>query len=551
MLRSLSIQNYALIDKLEIDFPDDLTVITGETGAGKSILLGALSLIAGNRADIHVLQDKSRKCVVEGVFNLEGYGLKDFFSLHELDYADETVVRREINPEGKSRAFINDTPVNLSVLKGLGDRLIDIHSQHETLTLHSSGFQMGVVDAYAGHAELLESYRNAYRDFRNAEQRLAELREKEAQSKKDLDYFQFQFYELEDARLKAGEQASMEQELETLSNTEEIKKGLSSASHLLEHSETNLLFLLNEVRSTVASLSRFNPSLKGISERINSVYIELKDIAADIAGAEESTVHDPQRIEELNEKLDAIYRLQKKHGVNKVEELLEIKEALSNKLLDITSLDEQISALEKEAAKMGKTLAQQAARLSAGREAAIPGIEREIGKMLASLGIPHARFAIQQEKTQEPGPNGSDRISFLFSANKGSDARELSKVASGGELSRLMLSIKALVARLTRLPVIVFDEIDTGVSGEVANRVGGIMEQMGKAMQVIVITHLAQIASKGDSHLFVYKEIKGGKTFTRIKKLDREERVMEIAKMLSTENPTQAAIKNAKELLNT
>ena len=550
MLKKISIQNYALIDVLEISFSGNLNTITGETGAGKSILLGALSLIVGSRADTGILQDKTKKCVVEGIFEIKDYALKNFFKENELDYADETVIRREINSEGKSRAFINDTPVTLNILKELGEKLIDIHSQHETLTLNSSGFQLSVVDSFASHKDLLNVYKEEYSAYKSDENKLSELIEKETQSKKDLDYFQFQFNELEDANLKTGEQPLMEQELETLNNSEEIKITLTKAYNSLDGSDTNLLFLLNEVKSSLASLSKFNSALKEITERLNSAYIEIKDISSEISSLEESTVHDSKRIEELNEKLDAIYRLQKKHNVNKIEDLIEIKEALSNKLLDITSLDEQISKLKVEIEKQKKSLQSKANKLSKGRGEAIPKIEKEITKSLSSLGMPNAKFEIKNEVSETFSSTGTDNITFLFSANKGSDAKGLNKVASGGELSRLMLSIKSLVAKLTHLPSIIFDEIDTGVSGEVANKVGSIMEQMGNAMQVITITHLAQIASKGDSHLFVYKEIKAGKTFTKIKKLNKEERVQEIAKMLSTENPTPAAIKNAKELLN-
>jgi len=550
MLKQISIQNYALIDVLEISFSENLNTITGETGAGKSILLGALSLIVGARADTSVLQDKTKKCVVEGTFDVKDYSLKDFYKDNELDYANETVIRREINPEGKSRAFINDTPVTLNILKELGERLIDIHSQHETLTLNSSGFQLSVVDSFASHNDLLQQYKEEYRDYKSAENKLNALTEKETQSKKDLDYFQFQFNELEDANLKPGELPLMEQELETLSNSEEIKTNLSNAYNSLEGSESNLISLLNEIKTSLASLSKFNSTIKEISDRLNSAYIEIKDIASEISSLEESTIHDAKKIEELNEKLDAIYKLQKKHNVNKIEELIEIKNSLSNKLLDITSLDEQISKLKVEIDKQKKSLSAKANKISKGREDAIPKIEKEITKSLSSLGMPNAKFEIRNEKTETFSASGIDNITFLFSANKGSDAKELNKVASGGELSRLMLSIKSLVAKLTHLPSIIFDEIDTGVSGEVANKVGSIMEQMGNAMQVVAITHLPQIASKGASHLYVYKEIKAGKTFTKIKKLNKEERVQEIAKMLSTENPTPAAIKNAKELLN-
>ncbi len=549
MLKQLSVQNYALIDKLEVEFTDGLTIITGETGAGKSILLGALGLIAGTRADSQSLQDKTKKCIIEASFNIKEYDLTDFFEVNELDYEAITSIRREINPEGKSRAFINDTPVTLNQLKELGERLIDIHSQHQTLSLNGADFQLSVVDAFAKHFDLLLQYKEEFSLFKSKEKQLNELIEKEAQAKKDLDYFQFQFNELEDANLKADEQSVIEQELETLNNAEDIKLNLSKASLALNGGEQNLISSLNEIKVLLNSMSKFKPEIAELSTRINSSFLELKDITNELESLEQDIVYDPKRIEVLNEKLDAIYRLQQKHNVKSVEELIAIKNDLSNKLLDFNSLETEIIKVKTELDKLNKSLSVKSKSLSDNRKKAIPKIEKEIASLLSSLAMPNAELKINQSITEIFTNSGIDKINFMFSANKGSDFKELNKVASGGELSRLMLSIKSLIAQLTALPTIIFDEIDTGVSGDVADKVGSIMDVMAKKMQVITITHLPQIASKGQSHLFVYKEDKSNKTYSNIKKLNSEERIQEIAKMLSTGSPTAAAISNAKELL--
>lgn len=552
MLTHLSVQNYALIDQLEIDLSNGLTIITGETGAGKSILLGAMSLLLGQRSDIQALQDKTKKCVVEGLFNIKDYKLKGFFEANELDYDETTAIRREVNPEGKSRAFINDTPVNLSILKELASKLIDVHSQHETLTLNHSEFQLSIVDTYARNETQLAAYKTIYKEYRAAQQKLNELTEKESQSKKDQDYFQFQLHELDAARLESGSQEKMEQELETLNNAESIKRNLSKAYDLLSSGEVNLVSSLAEVRRIVSDMAKFNSTLKELSDRLNSSYIELKDIAGEIENCESAITYDPKRTEKLSSSLDEIYRLQQKHQVKSIEELASIRNELSAKLSTISSLEEQINKLKIDLGKFHKDLLQTAKVLSREREESIPKIEKEIGKTLADLGMPNAQLRINNEKLPEKeiNSNGLDRINFLFSANKGGDPRELSKVASGGELSRLMLSLKSLIARLTALPVIIFDEIDTGVSGDIADKMGSIMQKMADSMQVIAITHLPQIASKGKNHLFVHKEDKADKTYTRIKLLNKEERIQEIARMLSKNNPTPAAIKNAKELLD-
>lgn len=549
MLQHLSVQNYALIDHLEIDFSDGLTIITGETGAGKSILLGALGLVAGNRADAQSLQDKEKKCVIEAIFNIKEYALKSFFDAQELDYEVTTTIRREINPEGKSRAFINDTPVTLSLLKELTERLIDIHSQHQTLTLNGNEFQLSVVDAFAGHTELLKQYQSDFKQFKQIEKTLNDLNEREAQAKKDLDYFQFQFNELEAADLKPGKQVEWEQELEALNNAEDIKLNLSKAVHALSGGEQNLLSSLSEIKHILTPLARFKTELDDLSTRVNSAYIELKDISNELETSEQDVVYDPKLIEVLSTRLDAIYRLQQKHQVKTIEELILIKEEINAKLLDFGSLESEIEKTKKQLHEYTNTLTTISKKISANRKKVISKIEKDLSSLLSSLSMPNAQLKIEHTELPAFTANGTDKVSFLFSANKGSEFKELNKVASGGELSRLMLSIKSSLAKLTALPTIIFDEIDTGVSGDVADKIGIIMNQMAESIQVITITHLPQIASKGGSHLFVYKSDKNNKTYSSIKKLTADERIQEVAKMLSTGNPTAAAINNAKELL--
>lgn len=549
MLKSLSIRNYALIDAVEIDLDKGLTIITGETGAGKSILLGALGLLLGDRADVSALSDRSQKCVVEGCFNIRAYGLKDFFTENDLDYAVETLIRREISAEGKSRAFINDTPVNLSVLRSIGELLVDVHSQHETLTLGESAFQLSIVDAVAGTEELLAESKAAFKQFRQQKEQLDALNEKEAQSKKDLDYFRFQFDELQAANLKAGEQPELESELETLENAEAIKSGLSKSAFALDGAEASLLTGITEIKNTLAGLAKFNPQIAQLHERIVSAQIELKDIAAELETLDGDIVHDPKRAQIVQERLDMIYRLQQKHAVKSIEELITLRDELDQKIGDIGSLEEQIVKAGKALETIRKKLLEIAGKLTKKRAAAAPKLEKEVKETLSQLGMPNAVLSVEIEQLPEPRETGLDRISFLFSANKGSAPQPLNKVASGGEFSRLMLSLKALLAKHTALPTIIFDEIDSGISGDVAAKTGAILEQMSAGMQVITITHLPQVASKGQSHLFVYKEEQGKRTLTRIKALSKEERVNEIAKMLSAGKPGEAALKNAKELL--
>ena len=549
MLRHLFIQNYALIEKIDIELPSSLTIITGETGAGKSILLGALSLIAGNRADSSVLQDKTKKCIVEAIFDIRTYSLRSFFTRHELDYAEQTVIRREVSPDGKSRAFINDTPVNLSQLRELTLNLIDIHSQHETLTLNESEYQLSVVDAFAGTADAVSTYRSDYKKYRDTEKNLNELTEREKQYKLDADYWQFQFNEFNEVQLKAGEQEEIESELKVLNNSEEIKSVLVKCASVLNGGEGNLLSSLSEVKSLLKGISGFNTAYAELLSRINSTYVELQDVTAEIEAAGEKTNYDPMRAEKLSGRIDAIYRLQKKHQVNSIETLLEVQAKVEERLLAGFSLSKEISTLQRETEKQRQQLFSLAKKISSDRQKVLVKLEKEVAALLTSLAMPNAQFRAEHTLLEVLTEQGIDKIKFLFSANKGSGLKDISKVASGGELSRLMLSIKSLIAKNTSLPSIIFDEIDTGVSGGIAEQVGRMISGMAESMQVLVITHLPQIASKGNSHFTVFKEEKGNKTVTGIRALSKEERIREIATMLSAGKPTDASVKNAKELL--
>jgi len=551
MLNHLSIENYALIEKLDIDFSDGLSVITGETGAGKSILIGALSLILGKRADTHVLLNKSKKCIVEGSFNIKNYGLDNFFKKHELDYENITILRREINKNGKSRAFINDTPVNLNLLKELGDKLVDIHSQFNTITLNDSNFQLAVIDNYINHNELINNYKEEYFKYINQKNKLKELIEKENQLKIDQDYFKFQFDELENARLIEGEQENIENELEILNHSEEIKSNLFKASQILNNDENNLINTLTEVNSLIHQLADYLENLKEIDERIVSNLIDLKDVADEIDKIENQINFDPAQIEKLNNRLDLIYHLQQKHRVTSITGLIKIKEIFSGKLQGINSLDENIRKLRTDLNEQEKTLKKLTNKISQNRKKAIPEIEKNIITILSRLAMPDAQIKITQSNLPDFNKDGIDKIKFLFNANKGGELNELSKIASGGELSRLMLSVKSLISQRNLLPTIFFDEIDLGVSGDIAGKVGDILLKMSKLMQVVAITHLPQIAGKGNEHLLVYKQTEKDSTKSKIKKIKDQERIEEIAKMLSGDEITKAAIANAKELLAT
>ncbi|HEY1009600.1 MAG: DNA repair protein RecN [Daejeonella sp.] len=552
MLKRLAISNYALIDTLDISFSDELNILTGETGAGKSIILGALSLILGQRAEGKYFFNQQKKCIIEGTFLVSDFHLNDFFTDNDLDYDQETILRREITSDGKSRAFINDTPVNLSVLKKLGEKLIDIHSQHATLEINDEDFQLLVIDTIAGNQELLVNYNTVYKSYRHAQAKLKELISQSEQSKSDLDYFQFQFDELDRAKLTEEEQAQLEQELDTLTHAEEIKRNLLTAIGVLNESEPSIITQLKEATLSLANAEKYNPEIKELHERLDSSLIELKDILSEVERIEQHSAVDESRLEEVSQRLDTIYSLQKKHRVSTNIELINLRNELSEKLNSILFADEDIAKLKLDVHNINMTLSELAEQLHDLRMHSIPRVEESVKASLHEVGMPNALLQIENERL-EAGKfemNGTDRIRFLFSANKGQSPLPMNKVASGGELSRLMLSIKSLIAVHTSLPTIIFDEIDTGISGEVALKVGNIMEKLSESMQVIAITHLPQIAARGDAHYSVYKDDRTDMTHTNIRRLESDERVMELAKMLSGNNPGESAILNAKELLS-
>lgn len=544
------INNYALIDELDVSFPGQLTVITGETGAGKSIFLEALGLALGNRADAGSLSNKTKKCIIEAEFDVKHYNLNDYFTSNELDYDSHVILRREINAEGKSRSFINDTPVNLNVIKQLADSLIDIHSQHQTLLLNQVKFQLQLIDSFAGTSAEFDVYKKEFSKLLASKKQLEDLQNKEKQAKKDLDYYQFLFNELNEFQLNENDVKVLEEESNTLENAETIKAALNKTANFLGGGDDNLLTNLSQIKQQLNTVVKFNSVYKELLDRLNATQIELKDVLSELENEEEKLVFNPERLLEVNDKLDKINRLFKKHSVNSIAELLVIKEDIEVKLDQFNSLEKDIEKLGKEIESITKLCNKQAKEISAKRSKAIPSIEKNINDILVELAMPNAKFKIQLDAKEELSLNGLDDISFLFSANKGGEFKELHKVASGGEMSRLMLSLKSVLASKRALPTIIFDEIDTGISGDIANKMGNIFTQMSGTMQVISITHLPQIASKGNHHLFVYKNDDAEKTRSFIKVLNKDDRTVEIAKMLSTGKPTESAIKNAKDLLS-
>jgi DNA repair protein RecN (Recombination protein N) len=549
MLQKLTIQNYALIDNLEIRFDAGLNILTGETGAGKSIILGALSLILGQRAESRYFFNQQKKCVIEGSFKIAGFHLNSFFEDNDLDHDDETVLRREISSDGKSRSFINDTPVNLTLLKQFGEKLIDIHSQHATQEINDPEFQLLVVDGVAGHYALLSDYQTKYKAYRKSLAALQQLIDQNDKAKADLDYYQFQFDELDKAGIAADEQELLEKELYALNNAEEIKRNLLGAHFLMHEGETSAIIQLREAGQQLSVVEKYNNEVEELHERLKSTLIELKDIAAEIEIIEQQTITNDARAEEVNTRLSLLYNLQKKHRVSSNDELLAIQADLSEKIAQAVFGDEAVEKLQKQISAAQQELEKLAAELSANRKNAIPVIIQKVLANLAEMGMGNSVLEIEQAPLAELGKTGVDSIRFMFSANKGHALADMSKVASGGELSRLMLSIKSIIAEYTALPTIIFDEIDTGVSGEVANKVGQVMERLAQNLQVITITHLPQIAGKGKSHYFVYKDDSESVTKTRIKKLSDEERVLEIAKMLSGDKPGESALQNARDCL--
>lgn len=550
MLKSLSIQNYALIDELQISFDKGFSVITGETGAGKSIILGALSLVLGQRADArHIKQGESR-CVIEAVFDISAYKMKSLFDALDWVYdGDECILRREIWANGKSRAFVNDSPVYQANLKEFGDKLIDIHSQHQNLALNDSRFQLKVVDLLADAGNERLAYEEAYTNFRSVEQQLKELQMQARRSKEEEDYLRFQYTALTDAALQAGEQEVLESELEAVTHSEEIKSALFAVSGLLSGDEQNVTSLLRVVKDTLQQLQQVFPKVVDLAVRAESAYIDLKDMAVEVSHIFEDIDFDPDRQQLLEDRLSVIYDLQKKHTLTTVDQLIELHNQLGEQLQNIDSLDEHLASLEKEVEKKRAVMFEKAGLLSLKRAAATPAIEQQLMGKLAFLKMPHARFHCSLTTKSQPDATGIDAIEFLFSANKNGELQPVSQVASGGEISRLMLCLKSMIAGATALPTIIFDEIDTGTSGEVADKLGAIMEEMSKQMQVIAITHLPQIASKGYSHFVVYKEEMGNSVSTQLRQLTSEERVGEIARMLSGAEVSVQAMENARVML--
>jgi len=549
MLQKLSIRNYALIDSVDLELDKGLNIITGETGAGKSIMLGALSLILGQRAETKYFFNQAKKCIIEGQFLLNDITLQSFFEENDIDFYNESILRREISTDGKSRAFINDTPVTLTVMKQVGERLIDIHSQHATLEVNDPGFQLFVVDTLANHQTLLTQYREEYKVYKKAQQQLSTLQGAMADARSRQDYEQFLFNELEAASLKSGEQQELEAELQMLSNAENIKRSLVNSNNILSEQEVSVLPLLKEAINQLQGIEKFNADYGALNERLRSSLIEIKDIAQEVVAFEEGIIFNPSRIEEINSRLDTIYNLQQKHRVSSIEELLAIETQLSKNLNELLSGDEEIERLEKEIAEMKEMLTGKATELSANRSKSITSTEDEVAKVLKQVGMPNAKIKIEQGRLPELNVDGKDSITLLFAANSGQAPAPVGKVASGGELSRLMLAIKSIMAKHTSLPTLIFDEIDTGISGETAVRVGNVIGELEHNMQVICITHLPQIAAKGDAHYFVYKNEESERTTTGIRKLKSEDRIKAIAEMLSGKDPGASAIKNAQELL--
>ncbi|WP_340198450.1 DNA repair protein RecN [Ascidiimonas sp. W6] len=550
MLISLSIKNYALIDHLEIDFSEGLSVITGETGAGKSILLGALSLVLGNRADLNSLRNKEEKCIVEAVFNIHTYGLKSLFSEYDIDFENQTIIRREILPSGKSRAFINDTPCNLTAVQAIGKRLIDIHSQHQTLELTANEFQLKVIDAVADNKSLLENYRAHLKHFREATTKLQKLQNFQIEANKEEDYNTFLLKELQEANLYDGMQEELESIYEKLNNVEEIREKLAFGNQLLGADEVGTLAQLTVLKNTLQKIAVFGYKFEALASRVVSVYIELDDALDELKSLEEDLEVNPELLEETHSKLQLLYDLQKKHQVLEIKELIKFQEELEKKVAISENLETDILQAKKDVKKHEDILNKIAEKLHQHRERAIPVLVDYLENSLEGLGMNNAKFQVSLEKALGFNENGKDILSFLFAANKGTDFGELKKVASGGELSRIMLSIKAILAKHVKLPTIMFDEIDTGVSGEVSNKMGDIMKEMSQNMQVFTITHLPQVAAKGVQHFKVFKTDSKDITTTDIIKLNDKERVLELAEMLGGKSLSESALAHARELLN-
>lgn len=549
MLKSLYIKNYALIDSLEIDFEQGFSVITGETGAGKSIILGALGLIVGQRADAKTIKMGESKCVIEGIFNISAYDLKAFFTEREIDYDEICILRRELMSSGKSRAFINDTPVTLADLKELGNRLIDIHSQHQNLMLGDNQFQMHVVDALAGNANLLKEYNQIYTIYKDSEKKLKNLQDAITKSRQEEEYLRFQYTALDEAALKEGEQEELEAELEMLNHAEDIKSGLYKINILLSDDERGIVAALKESLSVTHSLSKMYNRSEEMQQRLDTAYIDLKDLSSEVERMAGDIEFNPERLAFVEERLNKIYSLQKKYNIDTVAGLLALKYEINKKLENIDSFDQQLKEQQQEVADNKEKVDLLASKLSSKRKSAIKPMEETLTKKTSVLGMPNIRFECNISPKQEADITGIDNLEFLFSSNKNVPLQPVSEIASGGEISRLMLCLKSMIAGATALPTIIFDEIDTGVSGEIADKMGQIMQEFGQSMQVIAITHLPQIAAKGRAHYLVYKTDDEKTTTTNLRKLSDKERLEEIARMLSGASLTDAAIQNARVML--
>lgn len=550
MLTHLHIENYALIRESDIDLAPGFVVITGETGAGKSILLGALSLLLGQRADTQVLQDKERKCVVEAVWDVDGLGLEPFFESNELDYDPQMILRREISPSGKSRAFVNDVPVQLALLKELGARIVDIHSQHQTLTLGDRHFQTQLLDTFSSQPQLLADYQKAYAEYAGLKRRLEELTSQEAAGRREQDFLQFQFQELADARLQESEQDELEQEASLLNHTESIKEALSAVEQLCDGEDDGAVSRLRAAFSQLGRVSSFHPAIEQSRQRMDSAVIELRDILSDLSSLNDDLEYSPERQQYVQERLDLIYRLEKKHSVETVAGLIAVRDSIDQQLQQYSSLDDRIHDVMNQVDAAFSTLQSLADALTLQRRQAGDYLQQHLLPILASLNMKDSVIRIAVEPAAQYGPLGHDDVSILFNANKGGELRELSKVASGGEMSRLMLAVKSLVTRRSLLPTIIFDEIDTGISGDISVAVGNIMRSMSQSMQVVAISHMPQIAAKAAQHFKVQKQSDSATTVSVIRQLLPEERRVEIATMLSSDPPTPSALLTADELMH-
>lgn len=549
MITHLSIKNYILIDFLEIPFGEGLTTITGETGAGKSILLGAMDLILGERADKNVLLDKERKCIIEGTFSIKGYNLEKLFAEFDLDYEEQSIIRRELLPSGKSRAFVNDTPVKLHVLKALGNKLINIHSQFETLTLSRSDFHMTVLDDFAHNQPLVQKYSNAFEVYIKSKKHLTELQDKEKNARAEQDYYKFLFEELENAKLEPDEKEKLEEEYSQLTHTEDIRQALYFSVEALSRSEQSIIESLKEINLKLFEVSGYHQQIKAIQKRVDSSYIELEDIAAELENLEADIEYNPHQLEFIQQRLDIIYALEQKHQVEGTEALLQLKDKFDKKLQDIETLEEDIDNQKSTVRKHKAEAEKLAIELHQKRANKAPEVADAVQNVLGDLNMSDSRVVVDVQKKESLNESGMSDVEILFSANKGHKPGPIKNVASGGELSRLMLAIKSILSAKNILPTIIFDEIDSGVSGNAAVKVGQIMHKMSQTMQVIAITHLPQIAAKGKDHWKVYKYEKNGRSQTNIKKLTRKERVEETALMISGEYQNKNALKTAKQLI--